>query len=107
MATATPQIPLQLGQLVRRRFDPVDLPFVGTVGGLIFGNPDLAIVRWEGAPWTFELERRSQGRSPHAAGRRRRLVPPPRPARSAGASPAPGEVWAARPARSCRPTRAW
>jgi hypothetical protein len=56
MATVTPQVPLQLGQLVRRRFDHVDSPLVGTVGGLVFGNPDLAIVRWEGAPWTFEPE---------------------------------------------------
>jgi hypothetical protein len=56
MATAAPRIPLQLGQLVRRRFDPVDSPLVGIVGGLVFGNPDQAIVRWEGAPWTFEPE---------------------------------------------------
>jgi hypothetical protein len=36
--------------------DPLDPPLVGIVGGLIFGNPDLAIVRWVGVPWTFEPE---------------------------------------------------
>jgi hypothetical protein len=41
---------------VRRRFDPVDSPPVGTVGGLVFGNPDQAIVCWKGAPGTFEPE---------------------------------------------------
>jgi hypothetical protein len=56
MATPTPQMPLHLGQWVRRRFDPLDPPLVGIVGGLVFGNPDLAIVRWVGAPWTFEPE---------------------------------------------------
>jgi hypothetical protein len=54
--TPTPQIPLQLGQFVCRRFDSLDPPLVGIVGGLVFGDPDLAIVRWVGAPWTFEPE---------------------------------------------------
>jgi hypothetical protein len=56
MATFAPSQPLRIGQLVRRRADPEDAPGVGLVGGLIFGDPGLAIVRWRGVPSTFERE---------------------------------------------------
>jgi hypothetical protein len=57
MVTAAPVVPLRIGQLVRRRIDPVDTPLVGRVGGLVFGDQNLAIVRWPRPPWsTFEPE---------------------------------------------------
>ena len=56
MATFAPSQPLRIGQLVRRRTEPEGAPGVGLVGGLIFGNPCLAVVRWRGAPSTFERE---------------------------------------------------
>lgn len=56
MLTA-PFVPLRIGQLVRRRIDPGDTPAdVGLVGGMVFGNPNLALVRWRGTPSTFEPE---------------------------------------------------
>jgi hypothetical protein len=56
MATFAPSAPLHIGQLVRRRGDPADASVVGLVGGLIVGDPGLAVVRWRGAPSTFERE---------------------------------------------------
>jgi hypothetical protein len=56
METAAPLIHVELGQLVRRRTDPVDTPMVGRVCGLVFGDRDLALVRWQNAPSTFEPE---------------------------------------------------
>jgi hypothetical protein len=56
MATAAPFLPLQIGQLVRRRTDPEDTPVVGVVGGLLFLDRDLVLVRWQGASSTFEPE---------------------------------------------------
>jgi len=47
---------IRIGQLVRRRSDPVDTPLVGIVGGLVFGDQNLALVRWRGAGSTFEPE---------------------------------------------------
>jgi hypothetical protein len=56
MASIAPFGPLQIGQLVRRRIDPVSTPLVGVVGGLVFGPQNQALVRWPG-PWsTFEPE---------------------------------------------------
>jgi hypothetical protein len=55
MATAVPLVPLELGQLVRHHTDLVDRPTVGAVGGLVFGDSVLVLVRWEGAPFTFEV----------------------------------------------------
>ena len=55
MATAARSVPLRIGQLIRRRTDPVDTPVVGVVGGFLFGvDRDLVIVRWQGASSTFE-----------------------------------------------------
>jgi hypothetical protein len=51
-----PLVPLRIGQLVRRRIDPLSTPLVGVVGGLVFGDQNLALVRWPGAWWTFEPE---------------------------------------------------
>jgi hypothetical protein len=48
--------PLRIGQLVRRRSDPVDTPLVGRIGGLVFGDQNLALVRWPRAGSTFEPE---------------------------------------------------
>jgi hypothetical protein len=57
MATAAPCSPLQIGQLVRRRTDPVNTPRVGVVGGWLFlADQDLAVVRWKGERSTFEPE---------------------------------------------------
>jgi hypothetical protein len=56
MATFAPSEPLHIGQLVRRRTEPEGTPVVGLVGGLILGDPALALVRWRGAPSTFERE---------------------------------------------------
>jgi hypothetical protein len=56
MATAAPFLPLQIGQLVRRRTDPEDTLVVGVVGGLLFLDRDLVLVRWRGGPSTFEPE---------------------------------------------------
>jgi len=47
---------IRIGQLVRRRIDPLSTPLVGEVGGLVFGNPNLALVRWPGSGSTFEPE---------------------------------------------------
>jgi hypothetical protein len=48
VVTAEPFVPLRIGQLVRRRSDPKDTPLVGIVGGLLFGDQNLALalVRW-------------------------------------------------------------
>jgi hypothetical protein len=56
MATAAPFIPLRIGQLVRRRIDPANTRSVGVVGGLVFGDQNLALVRWPGSGSTFEPE---------------------------------------------------
>jgi hypothetical protein len=56
MVTAAPVVPVRIGQLVRRRIDPVATPAVGRVGGMVFGDPNLALVRWPGAGSTFEPE---------------------------------------------------
>jgi hypothetical protein len=56
MATFAPSATLRIGQLVRRRADPEGAPVVGLVGGLIFGDPCLVLVRWGRAPSTFERE---------------------------------------------------
>jgi hypothetical protein len=71
MTTAAPSVPLQLqvGQLVSRRSEPLDTAVVGVVSGLVFvSEPVMAIVRWLGGSWTFELEdalvEHGPGRSP-------------------------------------------
>jgi hypothetical protein len=56
MATTAALGPVQIRQLVRRRIDPLSTPLVGVVAGLVFGNQNLALVRWPGAWWTFEPE---------------------------------------------------
>src|ERR687897_2474295 len=56
MPTVAPSGPLWIGHLVRRRIDPVNTPLVGVVGGLIFADQNLALVRWPGAWSTFEPE---------------------------------------------------
>ena len=56
MVTAAWVVPVYIGQLVRRRRDPVDTPDVGRVGGMVFGNPNLALVRWPEERSTFEPE---------------------------------------------------
>jgi len=57
MVTAARFVPPRIGQLVRRRSDPVDTPLVGRVGGLVFGDQNLALVRWgPRAGSTFEPE---------------------------------------------------
>ena len=56
MVTAARFAPPRIGQLVRRRSDPVDTPLVGRVGGLVFGDQNLALVRWPRAGSTFEPE---------------------------------------------------
>ena len=56
MESVAPLIHVDLGQLVRRRTDPKDTPRVGRVFGLVFGARDLALVRWQGTPPTFEPE---------------------------------------------------
>ena len=53
MVTAAPVVPVRIGQLARRRIDPVATP---AVGGMVFGDPNLALVRWPGAGSTFEPE---------------------------------------------------
>jgi hypothetical protein len=47
---------IRIGQLVRRRIDPLSTPLVGEVGGLVFGNPNLALGRWPEGGSTFEPE---------------------------------------------------
>jgi len=54
MVTAARFVPPRIGELVRRRSDPVDTPLVGRVGGLVFGDQNLALVRWPRARSTFE-----------------------------------------------------
>jgi hypothetical protein len=49
-------VPVRIGQLVRRSRDPVDTPDVGRVGGMVFGDPNLALVRWPETRSTFEPE---------------------------------------------------
>jgi len=56
MVTAAPFVRIRIGELVRRRIDPADTPRVGRVGGLVFGDQNLALVRWPGARSTFEPE---------------------------------------------------
>jgi hypothetical protein len=56
MATAAPFTPLRIGQLVRRRIHPVNTRSVGVVGGLVFGDQNLALVRWPASGSTFEPE---------------------------------------------------
>jgi hypothetical protein len=56
MATFAPSEPLRIGQLVRRLNDPDGTHLVGRIGGLIFGDPSLAVVRWQGGPVSFERE---------------------------------------------------
>jgi hypothetical protein len=56
MATFAPSQSLRIGQLVHRRTEPESAPVVGLVGGLIFGDPCLVVVRWRGGPSTFERE---------------------------------------------------
>lgn len=56
MVTAAPVVPVRIGQLVRRSNDPANTPTVGIVGGMVFGYPNLALVRWPGAGSTFEPE---------------------------------------------------
>ena len=54
--TAAPFVAIRIGELVRRRIDPADTLRVGRVGGLVFGDPNLVLVRWPGARSTFEPE---------------------------------------------------
>jgi hypothetical protein len=56
MVIAAPFVPIRIGQLVRRRIDPADTPWVGWGGGLVSGDQNLALVRWPGARSTFEPE---------------------------------------------------
>jgi len=56
MVTSAPVVPVRIGQLVRCRIDPVATPAVGRVGGMVLGDPNLALVRWTGAGSTFEPE---------------------------------------------------
>jgi hypothetical protein len=45
--------PFKLGQSVRHRVD--SMRGAGIVLGAILREPVTAIVRWQGAPWTFEV----------------------------------------------------
>jgi hypothetical protein len=57
MATAAPSEPLQIGQVVAFRTEPIDTARVGVVGGLILvSHPAQVIVRWHGGRPTFERE---------------------------------------------------
>jgi hypothetical protein len=50
-------MPLQIGQIVSRRTEPIDTAAVGVVGGLVLvRDPALVVVRWHGGPSTFEPE---------------------------------------------------
>jgi hypothetical protein len=52
-----PPIPVQIGQVVCRRTEPLDTADIGVVGGLLFlSDRALAIVRWQFRPTTFEPE---------------------------------------------------
>jgi hypothetical protein len=55
--SADQSTPLQIGQFVARRAEPLDTAEVGLVGGLILrSEPPLVIVRWHRKPSTFEPE---------------------------------------------------
>jgi hypothetical protein len=54
MSTAVPSLPLQLGQLVRRRSEPAGT--AGFVAGLLFVEPTLVLVRWDDGGSSFEPE---------------------------------------------------
>jgi hypothetical protein len=57
MANVAPSVPLQIGQVVALRTEPLDTARVGVVGGLIFvSHPAQVIVRWHGGRSTFEPE---------------------------------------------------
>ena len=53
MAARVLDVPLEIGQHVRRRGAPVGAPS-GVVAGLVFIEPCVALVRWSAAPATFE-----------------------------------------------------
>ena len=53
MARPVPDVPLEIGQHVRRRGAPLGAPS-GLVAGLVFVEPCVALVRWHEAPATFE-----------------------------------------------------
>ncbi len=48
-----PDVPVEIGQQVRRRNAPEGAPS-GLVAGLVFVEPRVALVRWRNAPATFE-----------------------------------------------------
>ena len=54
MARRVRNVPLEIGQLVRRRDTPIGAPS-GLVAGLVFVEPCMALVRWRDWPATFEL----------------------------------------------------
>jgi hypothetical protein len=57
MAAVVSSVPLEIGQVVCRRTEPLDTANAGVVGGLIF-LPDraLVVVRWHRGSSTFEPE---------------------------------------------------
>jgi hypothetical protein len=46
-------VPLEIGQAVRHRVDPIKSG--GVIIGAILKEPVRALVHWHAAPWTFEV----------------------------------------------------